>query len=383
MADINLLREADLRQLFRLEDLCYDDVVLYLGTTRTAEGKSEANARAILAFQTYGVVPRRNVGNVSCPRCNLQLLSKTDRSRGLGWRFKCVGGHQFSPFTNTLLENVRLNDVGADRVLKLMFLWLDNMGVVQAAKYTRVANDTAVAWYSYFRDIAQKIVWHDFLPIGGPDDIVEVDETHLFRRKCNVGRLVMFRRIWLFGGISRSTKQCFAFVVHERSKEVLRPIMEQCIQYESVICSDEWRAYTDCDDYFAEHETVNHSENFLRPPKHEDPMWVPGGRFNPNCLDKQWIGPPPAANMEPVRIHTQNIERLWRHLKKSLRKCQSVELVESYVGEFLYRYNILKGIPGDRRRLVRFLSDTGRAYPGVGKERMEVDVMNCQCHECV
>lgn len=34
---------------------------------------------------------------------------------------------------------------------------------------------------------------------GIEQDIVEVDETHLFRAKFNVGRVMAWNAVWLFG----------------------------------------------------------------------------------------------------------------------------------------------------------------------------------------
>lgn len=47
--------------------------------------------------------------------------------------------------------------------------------------------------------MASKIAFHDYLQIGGDNDIVEVDETHLFRAKYNVGRVYRWNAVWLFG----------------------------------------------------------------------------------------------------------------------------------------------------------------------------------------
>uniref|UniRef100_A0A2S2P276 Uncharacterized protein n=1 Tax=Schizaphis graminum TaxID=13262 RepID=A0A2S2P276_SCHGA len=36
------------------------------------------------------------------------------------------------------------------------------------------------------------------------------------------------------------------------------------------------------------HGVVNHTINFVEPPKNLPPIWVPAGRFSPECLEKQW-----------------------------------------------------------------------------------------------
>jgi len=72
---------------------------------------------------------------------------------------------------------------------------------------------------------------------------------------------------------------------------------------------------------------VNHTVNFVEPPKHLPPIWVPAGRFSPECLDKQWEDALP-PNMEPIRYHTQHIERSWRELKLGVtaQECQPLTL---------------------------------------------------------
>jgi len=62
-----------------------------------------------------------------------------------------------------------------------------------------VSTETVVAYTEYFRDVALKIAYHDFEKISGSNDIVEIDETHLFRAKYNVGRQIACSAIWLFG----------------------------------------------------------------------------------------------------------------------------------------------------------------------------------------
>lgn len=62
-----------------------------------------------------------------------------------------------------------------------------------------MSTETVVAYTEYFRDVALKIAYHDFEQIGGSHDIVEIDETHLFRAKYNVGRQMAWSAVWLFG----------------------------------------------------------------------------------------------------------------------------------------------------------------------------------------
>lgn len=123
--------------------------------------------------------------------------------------------------------------------------------MVEAAESVDCAQDTAVAWFQYCRDVAKKIAWHEFNRIGGPHDVVEIDETHLFKRKFNVGRQVMWNHVWIFGGISRTTKQRFGVLVNDRSANTLLPILQDHVDEDSYICSDHWRAYNQVKKNFA------------------------------------------------------------------------------------------------------------------------------------
>lgn len=60
--------------------------------------------------------------------------------------------------------------------------------------------------------------------IGGPGTEVEIDETYVFKRKYNVGRLPQNRREeWLFGGVQRDTHgtEVFLVPVHRRDAQTL------------------------------------------------------------------------------------------------------------------------------------------------------------------
>lgn len=133
---------------------------------------------------------------------------------------------------------------------------------------------------------------------------------------------------------------------------------------------------------FSGHGVVNHSTNFVEPPKNLPPIWVPAGRFSEECLDRQWQGAPPANNLEPIRYHTQHIERSWRELKKFLVRCNCPRVSTSYIGEWMYRTNILNREGGVQAQFEKFMADIARAYPGLGFHPMSRYIDNCECPEC-
>ena len=353
----------------------------YIGMNTTPEQREHANRQGIRFFEYVRIIPNRD-NVVNCPTCNTEMHSKTEAGRKLGWRYICPNMHRVAPTKGTLLDRVRINEVGSQTILLAMFHFIMDRPVTEFSSLYDFSIDSSVSWFQYFREIAQIIAWHDFEQLGGAYDIVEVDESRLFKRKYNVGRTTQFRNIWVFGGISRTTKRVFAMYVRRRNVETLFTIMQMYIDADSFICSDSWKAYRHCADFFAGYGRVNHTQNFLYPSREEEPVWFPNDRFHINCLDKRWTGPPPQPNQVPVRYHTQHVERMWRDLKQTLRSCTSLEHMESYIGWWMYKRNILAHETTIGGKFRRFCQDIRRVYPGIGQNPMLANMDNCRCIQC-
>ncbi|KAI4459394.1 isxo2-like transposase domain [Holotrichia oblita] len=340
------------------------------------------NKMGLILLEYFGVIPGKNDVPRNCEICNGQMRAVSDRSRSLGWRLRCVEGHTIEPTKNTYIANITLKIVGANLIIQAIHAFIDQVPVTKFMKYVNISSATAIANYDYCRDVAAKIVWHEYEQIGGENDVVEVDETHLFRKKYNRGRETPWIHYWVVGGVSRTTCRVFGVLVQRRSAEILIPILRQHINRNSYICTDMWRAYGRVDEHFNNHGVVNHNEMFLNPRRNEDPLWVPIGRFADACLDRQWVGPAAIPGYVPFRNHTQGIESSWRNLKSMFGTCPNVERTEEYIAEWMYRQNILNRLDSLAAKFDRFMNDIRRAYPGVGLVAMDRDVVNCQCHEC-
>ena len=96
----------------------------------------------------------------------------------------------------SFLENHKVSS--RDFVL-LLYLWSHEVSVTTASELVGVCDQTSVQWYSYFRDICSHHLLAYPIQIGGPDVIVQIDESVMTRRKYNQGRFIPER--WVFGGI--------------------------------------------------------------------------------------------------------------------------------------------------------------------------------------
>lgn len=153
-------------------------------------------------------------------------------------------------------------------MLSLMYLWCANIPVGTVPFMISVSKSKAIQWYQYFRDICS----HQLLKVknggfklGGPDRIVQIDESVLTKRKYHRGKKV--KEQWIFGIYDTTLKFGIMQYVPDRTRETLLKIIQEHVASGTTIWSDEWASYrriSALPQNYA-HGTVNHSLHFKDP----------------------------------------------------------------------------------------------------------------------
>ncbi|KAI5151378.1 hypothetical protein ENBRE01_2100 [Enteropsectra breve] len=174
------------------------------------------------------------------------------------------------------------------------------------SEFTELGTTYVSSWILEIQRAINTLVVDKEPPVGGPDHIVQIDESHFGKRKNNRGRRNTEQ--WVFGGIDVTTNDVFLKVVPNRQKITLEPLIEKHIAHGSDVHSDKHKTYLSIfkNNPNYNHSYVNHELYFVDP--------VTG-------------------------VHTQNIENLWSQFKrwknsKSYRKCRYLPL---YLSEFKLR----------------------------------------------
>lgn len=197
--------------------------------------------------------------------------------------------------------------IPTNTVLHILYCWAQECSCDYAAHECDVLLATITNFYQAFRMACSHWLTVEGQPqIGGIGKNVEIDETIMSKRKNYAGRLL--KEVWIFGGICRETKDRFAIRVPDRSAKTLLPLIQEHVEAGTTIHSDSWKAY-DAIDSLPEaytHLKVNHSKNFVDP---------------------------------QTGSHTQNVERMWRELKRVRRRYEGINSIDidDHIAEFLWR----------------------------------------------
>ena len=81
-----------------------------------------------------------------------------------------------------------------------MYFWCNQFTTKQAIHELSLSTHTVTDYYNMFRELCH-MEYRSNGKIGGPGKIVQIDESHMYTRKYNVGRILHSEQCWIFGGI--------------------------------------------------------------------------------------------------------------------------------------------------------------------------------------
>lgn len=242
--------------------------------------------------QAYGHMP-------ACPKCGVANPSYYRvRNRKC---FECKDcGNQIHPLAGTIFHKSSTSLRDWFYVIYLFSVAKNGVSAKEVERHLGVTYKTAWRITKQVRELMQQT--------GNPlTGIAEVDETYIGGKHRRKG---MFDNKTAVIGIVEKKKdsgQIKAIATKQADATIALPFLRSSIAAGTVVHSDESRIYTRVRRQF-DHEFVNHSK------------------------------------LEYVRagVHTNTIEGFWGQLKRSIDgtyHCVSPKYLQSYVNEFVYRYN--------------------------------------------
>ena len=179
---------------------------------------------------------RRTAPN--CPLCDRVMAIVKQGNTSKVWRCPSHKGQKLTIRAGSFWENSKLS---LAKLLRLAFLWSSKVPHTMCMEFTGLSNPTVTQWYQYFRDACSNYLVQNPIMIGGPNVVVELDESVMAERKHNRGRVIPER--WVFGGICLDTQDGFLVFVPNREAATLLPIIQQHVRPGSIIHTDGWASY--------------------------------------------------------------------------------------------------------------------------------------------
>lgn len=185
-----------------------------------------------------------------------------------------------------------------------MHMWICEVSVKSILLLTGHGSDTINRIFKLFRKAIALQVEQSEIKIGGPNVIVQLDESKFGKRKYHRGHRV--EGVWVFGGVEISEeRKMFAVVVDKRDSVTLNELILKHVLPGSIVITDGWKGY--ClfkDNSLYMHHWVNHSISFI--------------------------------NSEGY--HTNNIEGTWNGMKIKIKPQNRVRgRMQGYLFEFIWR----------------------------------------------
>ena len=276
----------------------------------------------------------RNGREVQCITTTLRCKSK-----------KCQ--KTFSPFAGTIWTEV------SDRQLFLFVIgaFLGRCTVRSVADLTSSKEETISKYMMIIKNALylENEEERANMKLGGPGVTVQGDESCVFSRKNNVGRVLKITKHgWLFGMVEdKENGRLYLEMVQTRDGERLQGIIKNHIEDGTVVFTNCWPAYDGLEDDTTKHFKVNHKKCFV---SHQRIDVEEGVELVECVSDEAEDADDQVLVDDTIMVHTNKIERVWREVKRGLRD-QPLRILSRNVGVEMYRYNHLNAnIPFLRRR---------------------------------
>ena len=190
-------------------------------------------------------------------------------------------------------------------VLHMAHLWLSGATSSVIHLHLGLTKQVVADYTLFMRElVADSLDEMDF-KIGGPNVVVEIDESKFGKRKHNRGHRV--DGVWILGGVERTEeRRVFLVAVPDRTEETLLDVISTYVLPGSIVHTDLWRGYFNLEQKLnMRHLTVNHSEGFIDR----------DSGCHTNTIEGTWCGVKrnvPIRNRVASRIDQYLLEFVWR-----------------------------------------------------------------------
>lgn len=244
----------------------------------------------------------------NCNMCNHEMKFYIKKKLYICRNYRCRKSK--SPFNRTIFSKMKLP---LNIQLHIIYEFLKKTPSRSISSSLEIDKNTITSYKRLFRKyLSEKQYFSRNRKIGGKNEIVEIDESKIAKRKYHKGHHV--EGAWIIGGIQRSklktkikneNKKMFLLPIKTRDVDNIDRIIKQYVKKGTTIYTDCWKGYNNLKNLGYKHMTVNHSKNFKDP--------VTG--VHTNTIEGSWNGfkqsmPPRNRNKKDIILFLREYQ--WR-----------------------------------------------------------------------
>lgn len=198
---------------------------------------------------------------IDCEKCGDPMIRYLDSAVFRCHKRTCGKGNRISIRKYTFFYGSALKCI---EIMQIAQFWISKMTVDSCIYLTGHSPNTICNFYNHCRVLVTSALQFEDQIIGGPEIVVQIDETKLGKRKYHRGHMV--DGVWVVVGIEKIPNgKIFLVPVLNRSVETLNTIVYEHVRMGSIIHTDMWRGYNGLETLGFIHQSVNHSQNFIDP----------------------------------------------------------------------------------------------------------------------
>jgi transposase-like protein len=276
----------------------------------------------------YMVAHRWRDGVIPCPVCGRTDATFLKNQR----KWQCRSHHSFRQFsvkTGTIFED---SPLPLDKWLTAAWMLTNCKNGVSSWEIHRAIGVTQkTAWFMMHRIRTAMHTGSFMVKFGGGGKEVEVDETFIGGKACNMHKSVKARRITgqghnvddkviVMGVLERghgkkkekTASQVRTMIIENRQQKTLHPIVKENVEAGSALYSDELWGYAGLDGEF-DHQVIDHAVEYVKGKIHTNGMENYWSLFK-RCLGGTYV------SVEPFHLFRYMDEQEFRYNHRGTRK---------------------------------------------------------------
>lgn len=250
-----------------------------------------------------------DIENISCGVCGEELQLALREAEPDGVCLRCPKGNCRRIYSIRQGSFFFGRNLPIARILVIMKQFQGLEAIASTARLIGVSANTVSAYFKELRELINADLELNpiqyFLP-----GVYEVDETYYEHIKIDQGHAV--QKQWIAGFLHRDTGKIKIYTVDDRKRASLLPPLLAGIPPQSVVFSDELRAYRVLQTTHV-HRTVNHSAG-----DYSHPDNIPG--------------------LGEVSVHVNGMEGVWNSLKNLIanHQCRTLPYLSDYMNMLMF-----------------------------------------------